>query len=102
MLTPHSVFEHRITDQRQFVQPRISAGGILADEMGLGKTLPILSAIVHSMDEASYFIMPARETPYGGDPTHPTRATLVVVPSTRKSTNVLGWTVRVVREADFL
>jgi SWI/SNF-related matrix-associated actin-dependent regulator of chromatin subfamily A3 len=96
------MFEHRITDQCQFAQPRISAGGILADEMGLGKTLPILSAIVHSMDEASYFIMPARETSSGDDPAHPTRATLVVVPSTRKSTNVLGWTVRVVREADFL
>jgi SWI/SNF-related matrix-associated actin-dependent regulator of chromatin subfamily A3 len=91
MLTPHSVFEHRITDQRQFVRPRISAGGILADEMGLGKTLPVLSAIIYSMDEASYFMMPSREASSGDDLARPTRATLVVVPSTRKSANVLGW-----------
>lgn len=91
MLTPHSVFEHQITDQRQLVRPNISAGGILADEMGLGKTLTVLSAIVHSMNEASYFIMPARETSPGDDLARPTRATLVVVPSTRKSANVLGW-----------
>ena len=79
------MFEHQISAQRQIVPPRISAGGILADVIGLGKTLTVLSAIVHSMDEACRFILSPREIPVDDHLAYRTRATLVVVPSQRKS-----------------
>ena len=79
------MFEHQISAQRQIVPPRISAGGILADVMGLGKTLTVLSAVIHSMDEACHFVLPSREISVDDDLVCRTRATLVVVPSQRKS-----------------
>jgi SNF2 family DNA or RNA helicase len=83
-LTLSSVFEHQISGQSQYIPPRISAGGILADVMGLGKTLTVLSAIVHSMDEACHFTLPSGETPVDDHLAYSTQATLVVVPSARK------------------
>ena len=85
-MTPNSVFEHQISGQSQYISPRISAGGILADVMGLGKTLTVLSAIVHSMDEACRFTLPSGETPVDDHLAYSTQATLVVVPSARKCT----------------
>jgi SNF2 family DNA or RNA helicase len=84
MLTLNSIFEHQISGQSQFILPHISAGGILADVMGLGKTLTVLSAIVHSMDEACHFILPSGEASVNDHLAYPTKATLVVVPSARK------------------
>ena len=56
-----------------------ASSGILADDVGLGKTLIMLSAVVHSLDRASLFSQtPAMEKLQN------IRATLVVVPSTRK------------------
>jgi SNF2 family DNA or RNA helicase len=80
----HSLFEHQISEQRQFVPPCISAGGILADVMGLGKTLTMLTAIVHSMDEAFRFTLLSSEISGDDHIEYSTRATLVVVPSARK------------------
>jgi SNF2 family DNA or RNA helicase len=77
MLTPHSVFEHQISSQWQSIPPYISAGGILADVMGLGKTLTVLSAIVHSMDEACHFTLPFGETCIDDRLVYPTKATLL-------------------------
>jgi hypothetical protein len=91
MLTPHSVFEHQISGQRQYIPPCVSAGGILADVMGLGKTLTVLSAIVHSMDEACHFTLPSGETCVDSHLTYPTKATLVVVPSARRCSCVSGY-----------
>ena len=84
ILTIYSVFEHQISGRSQFTLPHISAGGILADVMGLGKTLTVLSAIVHSMEEACHFILPSDETSVNDHLAYPTKATLVVVPSARK------------------
>jgi SWI/SNF-related matrix-associated actin-dependent regulator of chromatin subfamily A3 len=88
MLTLNSIFEHQISGRSQPIPPRISAGGILADEMGLGKTLTILSAVVHSLDEANHFTMPSGQTSVDDHLACPTKATLVVVPSARKCTFV--------------
>lgn len=93
MLTTHSVFEHQISGQSQSISPRIPAGGILADVMGLGKTLTILSAIVHSMDEACHSTMPSGETSVDNYPAWSTKGTLVVVPSARKYAYVSGYDV---------
>lgn len=62
-----------------------SLGGIVADVMGLGKTLTALTAILHSSDKArdfSYFGPPTFEAKVG---IALTKATLVIVPSVRKS-----------------
>ena len=75
---------HQISGQRRYDPPSVSSGGILADVMGLGKTLTMLSAIVHSMDEAIHFeILPEGGTTEDHVPLK-SRATLVVVPSARK------------------
>ena len=58
--------------------------------MGLGKTLTVLSAIVHSMDEACRFPLLSREISVDDHLAYPTRATLVVVPSARESANASG------------
>ncbi|KAL9074939.1 MAG: hypothetical protein Q9157_004188 [Trypethelium eluteriae] len=86
ILTPllrYSEFANEITGMRENAQPEIAAGGIIADKMGLGKTLTMLSAIVHSRDDAFCF-----ETLYSPllkceDSLCSSRATLVVVPSTQ-------------------
>ena len=50
--------------------------------MGLGKTLTMLSATIHSKDDAHRFALSSHEP---GANNHPTRATLIVVPSVRTS-----------------
>ncbi|CAI6242193.1 unnamed protein product [Periconia digitata] len=76
-----SFYENVITHTRNNV-PEEPLGGILADDMGLGKTLTSLAVIVGSLDRALDF---ARERT--GEPidtwhkTVPSKATLVVVPS---------------------
>jgi SNF2 family DNA or RNA helicase len=79
-----------MSNQSQSFSPRMSTGGIIADDMGLGKTLTILSAIVHSMDEACHFILPSGQMVVNDHLAYPVKATLVVVPSTRKSTRASG------------
>lgn len=90
MLIPHSLFEHQISGKSQSIPPRISAGGILADVMGLGKTLTVLSAIIHSLDEACHFALPSGGMSLDDHLAYPTKATLVVVPSARECTYVSG------------
>ena len=85
---------HVLSSEAQYEHPQyrrgtlcLSAEGILADVMGLGKTLTLLSAIVHSIDEArAYPFLPRQQSM--GEPAQtasPTSATLVVVPSARRS-----------------
>jgi len=90
VLTSDSVLEHHMSDQGQSFSPRMSTGGIIADAMGLGKTLTVLSAIVHSMDAACRFILPSGQIAVNDRLAYPVKATLVVVPSTRKWTRASG------------
>lgn len=64
---------------------RIALGGIIADVMGLGKTLTTLVSILRSSEKALEFVF-ARPAicPLESDIIR-TKATLVVVPSARKS-----------------
>jgi SNF2 family DNA or RNA helicase len=55
--------------------------------MGLGKTLTMLAAILHSSKTAEDFGN-ASPSLRDGDNTIPTKATLIVVPSTRKPPRV--------------
>jgi hypothetical protein len=55
----------------------------VADEMGLGKSLVILSVIAGSLDEARRF--GAQKTPQ--QTRTPSKATLIIVPSTCKLTH---------------
>lgn len=64
---------------------RIALGGVIADVMGMGKTLTTLVSILRSSEKALEFVF-ARPAicPLEGDIIR-TKATLVVVPSARKS-----------------
>ena len=61
-----------------------TASGLLADAVGLGKTLTMLSAIVYSLDTAYRFSLAPNARP-SHDHATPIRATLVIVPSARRS-----------------
>ena len=80
-----SKFEHRISSHGQHDSPRLSLGGILADVMGLGKTLTMLSAIVLSLDDANHFMLSSDNAAIGDSHLYATKATIVAVPSARKS-----------------
>jgi SWI/SNF-related matrix-associated actin-dependent regulator of chromatin subfamily A3 len=61
-------------------------GGILADDMGLGKTLSMLAQIVRSLPQALDFAASrTAAAPSAWKDLVPSKSTLVVVPSTRKS-----------------
>jgi SWI/SNF-related matrix-associated actin-dependent regulator of chromatin subfamily A3 len=71
-------YRHTITAEERHEPQQEPYGGILADDMGLGKTLTTIALIVSSLDRARHFFEgEARPLPRS-------RATLVVVPSTRK------------------
>jgi hypothetical protein len=53
--------------------------------MGLGKTLAMLSAIVLSLDDANHFMLSSDNAAIGDSHLYATKATIVVVPSARKS-----------------
>jgi SNF2 family DNA or RNA helicase len=66
-------------------QQEEAKSGIIADEMGLGKSLVILSTIVGSLDRAENFIVAENQLASNQPPQKaPTKATLIVVPSSRK------------------
>lgn len=70
-------FINNITDHRQYQKPEQFRGGILADPMGLGKSLSMISLLVsesHSPQNAGRIERQGRNQ------------TLLVVPSTRRST----------------
>lgn len=60
-------------------------GGLIADVMGIGKTLTTLTAILHSADKAQDFTFFGRPVSESNWEATLTKATLVVVPSVRKS-----------------
>lgn len=84
-------FEHIITNCKQTKKPEETGGGILADEMGLGKTLTMLCAIIRTFDEAKEFPQLVYDQIHltAECPLTPSRATLVVVPSSCKSSRHL-------------
>ncbi|KAJ5020759.1 SNF2 family N-terminal domain-containing protein [Bipolaris maydis] len=58
-------------------------GGILADDMGLGKSLTMLSAIAKTLQDAESFASASTANATGSSTVRkPSRATLIVVPST--------------------
>jgi hypothetical protein len=83
-------FEHIVTGSKVQFPLGETGGGILADDMGLGKTLTCLATVIRTAQIATRFW----ETGYTiqeshGSATqtrrHAARATLVIVPSHRKS-----------------
>ena len=66
-------------------EPKDAKGGILADDMGLGKTLVVLSTIAGSLGRASSFVSKDRGQQMGPSAIVPSRSTLVIRPSSRKS-----------------
>lgn len=67
---------------------RSGLGGLIADVMGLGKTLTILASILHSAENAYNFSKFGHPMTALNNGAIPTKATLVVVPSIRKSTKI--------------
>lgn len=63
----------------------VALGGLIADAMGLGKTLTTLVSILRSTDNAVEFGHFNYQMESAGIERVPTKATLVVVPSARKS-----------------
>ncbi|KAJ5660825.1 uncharacterized protein N7484_000197 [Penicillium longicatenatum] len=70
-------YQHVLNGERRR-EPDHAKGGIVADEMGLGKSLVILSVIAGSLDEARRF--GAQKSPQ--QTRTPSKATLIIVPST--------------------
>ena len=75
--------DHRDRNPALALNP--TASGLLADAVGLGKTLTMLSAIVYSLDTAYRFSLASNARPSHDNHATPIRATLVIVPSARRS-----------------
>ena len=89
MLIGYFSFEHDITGTRTADVPLETLGGILADDMGLGKTLTVLSTILRTAKMSKSYAAEENEntarlkgTGIGSQKIF-SRATLVVVPSSR-------------------
>jgi hypothetical protein len=78
-------YRHIITKAESLQPQREAQGGVIADEMGLGKTLTTISLIAVSLPRAAHFssTMPSQSFSQSTAPLPRSRATLVVVPSTR-------------------
>ncbi|CAN9204159.1 unnamed protein product [Alternaria alternata] len=75
-------FQHVLT-KSEALERREARGGILADDMGLGKSLTMLSAIASSLQDAESFVStPTASAKESSNDLKPSRATLIVVPST--------------------
>jgi SNF2 family DNA or RNA helicase len=83
-LIPAYSYRHTITADERHEPQQEPYGGILADDMGLGKTLTTIALIVSSLERARYF------SAIEAQPLPRSRATLVVVPSTRKQRAVIA------------
>lgn len=78
-------YRHTVTADEQDQRQPEPQGGILADDMGLGKTLTSISLIAYTLERAGHFaqeLLTHADREKGVLPR--SRATLVVVPSTRK------------------
>jgi SNF2 family DNA or RNA helicase len=78
-------YRHSITKAESLQPQREAQGGVIADEMGLGKTLTTISLIAVSLPRAAHFssTIPSQSFSQSSAPLPRSRATLVVVPSTR-------------------
>jgi hypothetical protein len=81
-------FIHKITKIRSQIRPDEKGGGILADEMGMGKTLSILALLLKTLDNARQWALDKKDSEFTQTriQSH-SRATLVIVPSGRKSSH---------------
>lgn len=80
-----SRYRHTVTADEQYQAQPEPQGGILADDMGLGKTFTSISLIACSLDRASHFAQDIPTHIAREDGARPrSKATLVVVPSTRE------------------
>lgn len=78
-------YRHTVTADEQYQQQHEPQGGILADDMGLGKTLTSISLIACSLERASHFAQETlSHTERENGALARSRATLIVVPSTRE------------------
>jgi SWI/SNF-related matrix-associated actin-dependent regulator of chromatin subfamily A3 len=90
MLMRYFSFEHDITGTRTADAPFETLGGILADDMGLGKTLTVLSTILRTADMSKSYAEENNENRAAANGNVIvndqvfSRATLVIVPSSRK------------------
>jgi hypothetical protein len=90
MLMGSFSFEHDITGTRTADVPLETLGGILADDMGLGKTLTVLSTILRTAKMSKSYAQKNNESiavSKGNEISNDqvfSRATLVIVPSSRK------------------
>jgi SWI/SNF-related matrix-associated actin-dependent regulator of chromatin subfamily A3 len=81
LLTILCSYQHVLTGAKRSQQDE-AKGGILADDMGLGKTLVMLATIAGSIDRGDEFIRTEkREALENPQPTVPSKATLIVAPS---------------------
>jgi SWI/SNF-related matrix-associated actin-dependent regulator of chromatin subfamily A3 len=73
-------------------EPREARGGIIADDMGLGKSLVILSAIANTLSDAAEFTSAWKhDSATLSNSQTPSRATLILVPSTSNDTLAQIW-----------
>lgn len=78
-------YQHVFTGAKR-PQQNEATGGIIADEMGLGKSLVILSTISGSFDRAEGFVSAENQLlQVNSGKKIPSKATLVLAPSSRKS-----------------
>lgn len=77
-------FVNQVSGDREVEPPPEFRGGILADEMGLGKTLSMISLIATDKDPDPHGAAAVAD-PFKGAEDY-VNATLIVVPSPRKST----------------
>jgi SWI/SNF-related matrix-associated actin-dependent regulator of chromatin subfamily A3 len=77
-------YQHVLTGAKRSLQDE-AKGGILADDMGLGKTLVMLATIAGSIDRGEEFVRTEkREADENIQSTVPSKATLIVAPSSCK------------------
>lgn len=80
------MFVHQVTGSRSVTQPEERGGGVLADEMGTGKSLSTLALIAQTLDLGREWLQERQSTSNLEVKIKQfAAATLVIVPSARKS-----------------
>ena len=74
-------YRHKLTDAESTEQLNELGGGILADDMGMGKSLSTLALVTTTLEQAHSWSQDAIVNSLKCR----SRATLVIVPSTRKN-----------------
>lgn len=82
ILTRYRRYRHKLTNAESTEPPSELGGGILADDMGMGKTLSTLALITETLEEAREWFRGSSNI--SRKPR--SKATLIIVPSTRKIT----------------